>query len=291
MSTAVAALRSLRPRHWVKNAFVLAPVIFVRRFTEPEFLIPVLETFAVFCAVSSAVYVINDLADRQIDRLHPVKRNRPIAAGLLSVPAAWVLAVVLAGGSLLTAAWLSTPLLYIVAGYLGLNLAYSFHLKKLAVLDVMVVSAGFLLRAWGGAAVIDVAMSRWLVLCTGLLALLLGFVKRRQELVAWSGAGEHRPALRNYTLPFLDQLISVVTACTILAYALYAFSPETAEKLGTPWMGATLPFVFYGIFRYLQRVHGDGAGENPTRLILGDPPLRWTLLLWGLTVLFLLHGT
>ncbi|HKQ62953.1 MAG TPA: UbiA prenyltransferase family protein, partial [Candidatus Polarisedimenticolaceae bacterium] len=177
----------------------------------------------------------------------------------------------------------------VAAGYALLNLTYSLGLKQVVILDVMLVAAGFLLRAWAGTIVLGVEMSRWLVLCTGLIALFLAFVKRRQELAALEPGRESRPILREYSLPFLDQMISIVTAATTLAYSLYAFSPEVAQKLGTQWLGLTIPFVFYGIFRYLYLVHQRGAGENPTALVLSDAPLIWTMLLWGAMVILALY--
>lgn len=289
MSTLAAVARSLRPQQWVKNAFVFATIVFAQQAHRPELLLRVTVAFAAFCALSSAVYLLNDLLDRDADRLHPEKRRRPIASGALAPAPAAAAALLLAGGALVASALLSPLSFWIAALYLAQNVAYSLALKRVAVLDVMVVAAGFLLRAWAGSAAIDVHMSRWLVLCTALLALFLGFVKRRQELASWDRVGEQRPVLRDYTLGYLDQVISIVTASTIVAYTLYVFSPEVADKLGTHWMALTLPFVLYGIFRYLHLVHRDGRGENPTRLILGDVPLLATLALWGATALAVLY--
>jgi len=289
MSTAGALIRSLRPRQWVKNVFVFAALVFGQRFIEPAAVLRSLAAFAVFCALSSAVYLINDIADREADRLHPTKRRRPIAAGLLSVRTAGIAALLLAGGAVWAAYVVSVPLASIAATYLAMNLAYSLKLKNVVILDVMIVAGGFLLRAWAGAVVLDVAMSHWLVLCTGLIALFLGFVKRRQEIASLPTSAEQRPILSEYSVPLLDHMISIVTASTLAAYSLYAFSTEVADKLGTPWMGLTLPFVIYGIFRYLYLVHRHGKGENPTGIVVSDPPLIWTMMLWGGTVLLLLY--
>jgi 4-hydroxybenzoate polyprenyltransferase len=170
-----------------------------------------------------------------------------------------------------------------------MNAAYSLALKRVVILDVMLVAAGFLLRAWAGAVVLGVEMSNWLVLCTGLIALFLALVKRRQEIATLGPSGEQRPILREYSLPLLDQMIGIVTSSTLLAYSLYAFSPQVAEKLGTRWMGLTIPFVLFGIFRYLYLIHLRGQGENPTTLVLSDGALRWTVGLWGAVVVLVLY--
>jgi 4-hydroxybenzoate polyprenyltransferase len=195
----------------------------------------------------------------------------------------------MAVGGLLAAFRLSTGFGEVAAGYLVLNLAYSFGLKRVVILDVMMVATGFLLRAFAGALVIDVAISRWLVMCTGLLALFLGFVKRRQEVVTMEEGSPTRPILKDYSLPFLDQMISVVTGATVVAYSLYAFSPEVAQKLGTTHLGLTIPFVLFGIFRYLYLVHQRGIGENPTAVVLTDIPLIVNVVLWSVVVVSALY--
>lgn len=289
--TAAAALVSMRPLHWIKNVFVLAPLVFAQRLVDTDAVLRALAAFALFCLMSSAVYLVNDLVDRELDRLHRQKRNRPIAAGELAPRLAATLAVLLAAGSFAGALFLGKEFAGILAGYLALNLVYSLGLKNVVILDVMLVASGFLLRAWGGAAAVAVGMSNWLILCTGLIALFLGFVKRRQELDGLVGMETaQRPILEEYSVGFLDQMIGVVTASTVLSYAFYAFSPEVAERLGTPYMGLTLPFVLYGIFRYLYLVHRRGEGESPTGLVVRDGPLRTAILLWGAVVLVLLFA-
>ena len=284
-----AVVSSLRPKQWIKNVFVLAPLVFAHGLDDPDAVVRALLAFAVFCALSSCVYLWNDIADREIDRLHPHKRNRPIASGALGPRPALALSMALAVAAL-GVAWGVEPGLAVVGlGYLLISLLYSVGLKRVVILDVMLVAAGFLLRALAGSVAIGVALSDWLVLCTGLIALFLGFVKRRQEITVLQGATGQRPALREYSLPFLDQMIGVVTASTVLAYALYALSPEVAEKLGTQWMGLTIPFVLFGIFRYLYLVHLQGEGDNPTALVLSDRPLLLNFLLWGATVLVVLY--
>jgi 4-hydroxybenzoate polyprenyltransferase len=282
-------LVALRPRQWAKNVFVFAALVFAGRLSDTDSLLRVALAFVIFCLLSSAVYLVNDVRDREADRLHPQKRRRPIAAGEIPPELAVAVATVLAVGALGAAFKLSTSFGEVAAGYVGLNLAYSFGLKRVVILDVMIVATGFLLRALAGALVIDVAISRWLVMCTGLLALFLGFVKRRQEVAAMEGASHTRPILKEYSLPFLDQMISVVTGATVVAYSLYAFSPEVAQKLGTSHLGLTIPFVLFGIFRYLYLVHQRGIGENPTAVVLTDLPLILDVLLWAVAVVVALY--
>ncbi len=288
---AAELLRAMRPQHWVKNVFVLAPLVFAQQVRDVPHVARVLAAVGLFSLMASAVYLINDIADRHFDRLHPDKCRRPIAAGTLPVGAAAAAAVVLVVLALGGAVLVNVDLAVILGVYLSMNLAYSVGLKRVVVLDVMLLSSGFLLRAWAGAVVIGVVMSHWLVLCTGLISLFLGFVKRRQELVAFDAeAANRRPILKEYSLPFLDQMVSTVTAGTIVAYSLYAFSPEVAEKLGTEWMGLTIPFVVFGVFRYLYLVYHRGYGQNPTALILHDPPLLVNLALWAAACLLALYG-
>lgn len=269
--------------------FVFAALVFAGRLSDHVAVLHVLGAFAVFCALSSAVYLVNDVRDVEADRAHPVKRRRAIAAGEVVPGTALTMAVVLAAGGLAGAFALEPGFGLVAAAYLLLNFAYSLGLKRVVILDVMMVAAGFLLRAIAGATVIDVEISHWLMLCTGLLALFLGFVKRRQELALLREGAPTRAILREYSLPFLDQMISVVTGATVVAYSLYAFSPEVAQKLGTQHLGLTIPFVLFGIFRYLYLVHQRGEGENPTAVVLTDPPLILDVALWAVAVLVALY--
>ncbi len=289
VQTFTAIVAGMRPKQWVKNVFVLAPTVFALQLGDPDVLMRSGLAFAVFCALSSVVYLWNDIADREADRKHPVKRHRPIASGALGVPLAVAVSFLLLGGALGGAWWLDGGFLAVGVTYLLMNVLYSGWLKKVVIIDVMIVASGFLLRAIGGGLAVGVAISQWLVLCTGLISLFLGFVKRRQEIVALDGNTEQRPTLAHYSVPFLDQMISIVTASTVLAYCLYAFSPEVAEKLGTDWMGLTIPFVLFGIFRYLYLVHQQGEGENPAALVLKDLPLMLNVLAWGGTAVLVLY--
>jgi 4-hydroxybenzoate polyprenyltransferase len=291
-ATGPALWRALRPSHWIKNVFVFAALVFAQELGSPEAIARSVGAFVVFCMLSSAVYLLNDILDRESDRAHPVKRARPIASGQVSVATAGTVSVLLAVAGLVGSVLLGPGFASVAGTYIVMNIAYSVRLKRVVILDVMLVAAGFLLRAWGGAVVLGVAMSHWLVLCTGLIALFLGFVKRRQEIAGAAPSATTRPILREYSLPFLDQMIAIVTSSTLLAYALYVFSGEVADKLGTRYMGLTLPFVLFGIFRYLYLVHQRGQGESPTDVVVRDGPLVVTFLLWGvacLVALYVLH--
>jgi 4-hydroxybenzoate polyprenyltransferase len=286
----LALLLALRPRQWAKNVFIFAALVFAGRLEDPALVLRVCGAFVVFCGLSSAAYLLNDVRDREADRRHPQKRNRPIAAGAIAPSTGLAASLVIGATALIAAFSFSRGFGIVALAYLLLNVAYSLGLKRVVILDVMMVAAGFLLRALAGAVVINVAISQWLVLCTGLLALFLGFVKRRQEITSMEGEPVTRPILKEYSLPFLDQMIAIVTGATVVAYSLYAFSPEVAHKLGTQHMGVTIPFVLFGIFRYLYLVHQRGVGENPTGVVLTDAPLLLDVMLWGIAVVVALYA-
>ena len=291
MSPLTAVLLSLRPRQWVKNLFVFAGLIFSQSLFTP-LVWPALAAFAVFCALSGAIYVFNDLADVEKDRLHPTKRNRPIASGALSVPAATVLGVLLVLGSLVAAYAISVRFGLVATAYALLLTAYSAWLKHMVILDVLTVAVGFVLRAVAGAAAIGVEISGWLVICTILVALFLALGKRRHEYRTLRGdAAAHRPILAEYSESFLDQMVAVVTASTVTAYALYTMSPETVAKFHTRWLPATLPFVLYGIFRYLYLVYQRRLGGNPSELLLSDRALLINSICWICAVLLIIYGS
>ena len=282
-------LRSLRPVQWVKNLIVFAGLIFSRHFDRSDDVLRSLGVFGVFCALASAIYLFNDIRDRESDRAHPYKKTRPIAAGELSVGVAATASLILFAVGLTAACLLGLSVFITVAVYVLLNIAYSMGLKRVALVDVMIVALGFVLRAVGGAEVIDVEISPWLVVCTLLLALFLGFGKRRWELVALGeDAPSHRAALAGYTTHLLDQLIAVTTASTVVAYALYTLAPETQAKFGTDQLIWTLPFVLFGVFRYLWLIHGAQEGGNPTSALLRDWPIVVTAVLWLVTVIIII---
>ena len=246
--------------------------------------------FAVFCALSGAVYLFNDLLDRDADQRHPLKQHRPIASGQLSPRIALAAGAVLSA-SALGGAYAIRPALLVVSGiYLVLLVVYSLVLKHLVIIDALTIAGGFVLRAAAGAVAIQAPISQWLLVCTTLLALFIAFSKRRHELTLLAdGATDHRRILEEYSPYLLDQMIAVVTASTLIAYSVYAISPDTAERLGTRWLGLTIPFVLYGIFRYLYLVHQKRGGGSPAELLLTDRPLLACVALWVLALAVLLY--
>ena len=280
---------SARPGQWIKNSLVLAALIFARQFTDGAQVRRALVCLGGFICLSAAVYLWNDVKDRQSDQLHPQKRRRPIASGILSIHLALSTAgvlVVVGLGSLLI---LGLDVLLIGTGYLVNNVLYTLWIRREVILDVMSISAGFLLRAGAGAVVIGVRFSPWLLLCTLLLSLFLGLCKRRNEIVVLAdGASEHRRTLGEYSLAFLDQAIALVTSSTLIAYALYTLSPDVQSKLHSVHLPWTIPVVLYGLFRYLYLVYQRHRGGDPSRLLLTDWPLLVSILVWGLLVLGLL---
>jgi 4-hydroxybenzoate polyprenyltransferase len=283
-------LLSLRPRQWVKNLFVFGGLVFSQRlFTASVW--PALGAFAIFCALSGAIYLFNDVADRDKDRLHPSKRERPIASGLLAIPVALGSAMVLIVVGLAAAAALSPRFAVVALAYVGLLSLYSVALKHVVIVDVLTVAMGFVLRAVGGALAIGVDISGWLLICTILIALFLALGKRRHEYLTLDGeAARHRPILAEYSAGLLDQMIAVVTASTVTAYALYTMSPETVAKFHTQLLPATLPFVLYGIFRYLYLLYRRQLGGNPSELFLNDRALLLNTVGWILAVLLIIYG-
>lgn len=284
-------LKSMRPAQWAKNVFVLAPLVFAHRLTDPEALRIALLAFAGFCCAASAVYLLNDIRDREADRNHPLKRHRPLAAGTLSVGVAATTALILAllAGA---ASWrLGSGFALCLGIYLALNAAYSWGLKHVVILDVMAIAAGFLLRVLAGAMALDVAVSRWLLLCTLFLSLFLAFSKRRHEITLLSdqAAGQRR-VLSHYSTAFLDPMINVVTASALISYALYTTAPETVAKYGSEKLVYTVPIVLYGIFRYLYLTYQRADERNPTEAMLTDRPLLATAALWVLAVVWIVYG-
>jgi 4-hydroxybenzoate polyprenyltransferase len=283
-------LRELRPEQWVKNAIVFAALVFGLRLLDPEAVLRSLAAFAVFCAASSSVYLVNDVFDRERDRLHPLKRMRGVASGRISVPAALLAGVVLGVSALAGGFATSTGLGVVVALYLALNAAYSAVLKHVVMVDVIGIALFFVLRAVAGAAAIPVEISPWLVVCAFMVMLFVALGKRRAELAALEDALRHRPASRGYTLELLDQLMTVVVSATIVSYCLYTLSPEVREKFAVNHLEATVPFVLYGLFRYLWLVRNTELAANPSRAVLVDGPLLGTILLWGATVVALIYA-
>jgi 4-hydroxybenzoate polyprenyltransferase len=289
MSLPRALLVSLRPHQWTKNLVVLAALAFSKHLFDADAVARAAAAFVVFCALSGAAYLANDLGDAERDRAHPAKRTRPIASGALALPVARAAAVSLFALGLL-ASWALGPGFFLCAvAYLALNLAYTFGLKNLVILDVLAIAVGFVLRAVAGAVVIQVVFSEWLIVCTLLLALFLALAKRRHELVTLEDAAGHRSILAEYSPYLLDQMTAVVTASCLTAYAFYTLAPETVEKYRTDRLALTIPFVIYGIFRYLYLVHRKEQGGSPSDVLLTDWPLLAATVLWGLVVVLIVY--
>jgi 4-hydroxybenzoate polyprenyltransferase len=291
VSTFRLLLISLRPEQWSKNLFLFAGVLFGARLLDIEAIGRATAGFAVFCALSGVVYLVNDLADRAGDQRHPLKRLRPIASGRLSPRIAFTAALLLGVVALAAAVWLSPRFAMYAGAYVALLVVYSVVLKHLVIIDVLTIAAGFVLRAAAGAVVVFVPISHWLLVCMTLLALFLVLSKRRHELtLLGDDATTHRPILEEYSPYLLDQMIAVVTASTLVAYAVYSTSTETAERLNTTRLGVTIPFVLYGIFRYLYLVHQKRGGGSPADLLLTDRPLLACVGLWALCVALILYS-
>ncbi|MDH5784996.1 MAG: decaprenyl-phosphate phosphoribosyltransferase [Chromatiales bacterium] len=281
-------LKLMRPHQWLKNGFVLVGPFFAHAWGTPGVVSSVLLALIAFCLIASAIYVVNDLADVEADRLHPTKRLRPLAAGTVSNGGAVWLAIILFVVGM-AAAWFASPMVaLIVLAYLFLNLAYTWRLKQVVILDVFIIAAGFMLRILAGTTGIGIEPSSWLLLTGLMVTLLLGFSKRRSELAVMERSGEMtRSVLQSYSLPMLDLMIGVCTAGVVMAYSLYTMSSETIAIHQTDNLIYTVPFVLYGMFRYLYRTFVDNLGEDPARDILRDPHLLVTLVGWVVTTLWL----
>ena len=285
----VEYLRLLRPRQWLKNVFVFAGLIFSRQFFYPDSIEKSIYAFVVFCLLSSCGYIINDILDYKEDRAHPVKSKRPIAAGKISRGQAAVVGALLLVLSLCSAYLLGAKFSYVCLIYLTVIVLYSTAIKNIVILDVLFVALGYVLRAIAGATVIAVEISSWLLLCTLLIALFLAISKRRTEIVLLGeGATKHRRILSQYSLGLLNQMIAVVTAACIVAYCLYTLAPETVVKFGTRNLIFTVPFVIYGIFRYLYITYQKVEADIPEKVLISDLPLQVCLVLWILTCLVIL---
>ncbi|MCK4506794.1 MAG: decaprenyl-phosphate phosphoribosyltransferase [Candidatus Aegiribacteria sp.] len=290
MKTLSALLKNLRIRSWTKNLFVFAGILFGNHWDDPRAIGLTALGALGFCLLSSSVYLINDIADRDRDKCHPEKKNRPIASGALPVSLAAVAAFLLASGVLITS-WILAPTYALVLSiYLIMQLSYSFKLKHVVILDVLIIAAGFVLRALAGvtlamdAGYSDISISHWLIVCTFFLAIFLAFAKRRYEVVSLGeNAAGHREILEEYSISLLDELMGIATAASIIGYSIYSVSQRTMELVSTKlWL--TIPFVTYGIFRYLYLIHIKGHGGSPDRIILTDKPLLLNILLWVIAV-------
>ncbi len=286
-----AIIKSLRPHQWVKNTFVFAGVVFSGYFLQLDYLLTTIYAFIVFCMAASGVYLFNDILDKNNDTQHPIKRFRPIASGNLPLPLAYIMAFGLWICSGIWSYFLNTEFFILIIAYIILHILYTIWLKKIVIWDLMAVSAGFVLRAVGGAFVINVEISSWLLVCTSLLALFLITAKRRAELSNIDRSKSTRPVLKKYSMKFLDSLLIVLTAATMTAYTLYVFSPETIEHFGTRTLGLTIPFVFYGIFRYLYLIFHSQQGENPEKVLFKDKSFLINITIWIIMVILIIIKT
>ena len=285
-------LISLRPHQWTKNLVIFAPLIFSKELNNPQLLVLSIAAFLNFCFLSSGVYLINDVLDYEKDRHHPEKKNRPVAAGRVRISTALTLGIFLFVASLIAAYFLGIKFFTIAVLYTFVSLGYNFYFKTIAILDVMAISIGFVLRAIAGSEAIQVESSFWLLLCTFLLALFLALSKRRHELVFLSeSAVKHRANLANYSPYLLDQMIGVVTASCVLAYTLYTVSDETVAKFHTNRLSLTIPFVYFGIFRYLYLIHQKNEGGKPSRHLYSDKPLLVSIILWIVACVVIIYSS
>ena len=283
-------LKLMRPTQWLKNGILMAALVFAGEATNPDKVQLAVYALIIYCLLSSAVYVFNDLIDRENDRQHPLKKARPVASGQISLAVAVTLAVAL-GALGIAGAWLvNWPFFMVALVFLALNLLYTLWLKHIVIVDVMSIAVSFVLRAYAGALAIEVPASKWMLINTLLLALFLGFGKRRHELLLLEDdATSHRRILDRYSPYLLDQLIGVVTASVVVMYMLYTFSSEVMHKLGTENLFVTIPFVVYGVFRYLYLIHKEEKGGSPTRVMIGDAPILINVILWLITAIVVLY--
>jgi len=290
-------IQKMRPRQWTKNLVVFAPLFFSEKqlIFKPMAWLASLGAFALFCGLSGAVYLMNDLIDLEKDRAHPEKCKRPIATGELPIEVARMGVLTLLVVCLAFASRLPPYFFWSAVAYFLANVAYSLKLKNMVILDVLTIAIGFVLRAQAGVGAMQavdsgVQISHWLILCTLTLALFLGLAKRRQEIARLGeGAADHRKILREYSLRYLDDMTTIVSAVTIISYALYTVSTDTIAKYHTDHLVYTVPFVVYGIFRYLYLIHIRGQGDNPSEIVLSDRPLQVNLLLWIVSVEMIIH--
>jgi len=282
--------RTLRPYQWVKNGFVLMGLVFSHSWNNPQLVQQVVAAFAAFCLISSTVYVFNDLIDRERDRAHPEKRKRPIAAGRLSTGFAVTIGGVVGSTGLLLGLWAGYGVVIVLLAYLVMNVAYSVRLKHIVILDVFIISTGFMLRILAGTMGVGIPPSNWLLFCGLMITLFLGFAKRRAEMgvIANGQQGNHRAVLEDYTLILLDTFIAVSAMGVILSYSLFTMSPETIEIHGTRNLIYTVPFIVYGLFRYVFLFHTAGSGGDPARDLFRDPHLLVSVLGWTLVTLWML---
>lgn len=290
-------LITVRPEQWTKNLVLFAGLLFAGGLTDPALILLSVQGFFAFCLLSGASYIMNDLVDLKSDREHPEKRLRPLAAGTLSPGVAGVAALLAAGGALAWAYRLNAPFGNVALAYVCLNVLYSFVLRRVVILDVMSIAVGFVLRAVASVEVLvarapGIELSPWLLVCTFFLALFLGLGKRRHEvIVLGSAAADHRPTLERYPRGYVDALISIVASSTIVSYAIYSIWPGTVEKVGSARLVYTIPFVVYGVLRYLYLMLATGQGGKPAKALVSDRPLGLNIILWAGAVAIIIYAS
>ncbi|MDQ1354600.1 MAG: Decaprenyl-phosphate phosphoribosyltransferase [Acidobacteriota bacterium] len=285
MRTFALFVKSMRVHQWVKNAFIFAPMIFSLRFLQVDYIKKSLLAFFLFSLVAGSIYIFNDCFDKKKDRLHPDKRNRPIASGALRIPTALGGAFVILAVSLIAIFKFNRNFFIIAVVYILMNILYSYFLKNIVILDVMVIAVGFVLRVKIGGDIDNIELSVWILIVTFLLAIFLGLIKRRQELVKINNSdgnpdSETRKTLKKYNLSLLDQLISITTATTLISYIIYVANPNVLEKFNTKDLYLTVPFVVFGVFRYLYLTYSEGKGENPAEILFSDLPFLINIIMW-----------
>jgi 4-hydroxybenzoate polyprenyltransferase len=286
----VTCVAAMRPYQWTKNLLLFAALVFAGELGHAEKALVSLAAFVAFCLAASATYIFNDLLDIESDREHPKKRHRPLASGALSPFAAWLLLIALFAASIAIAWSIRVEFLLALVAYVVLTLAYTLKLKHVMIVDVMAIALGFVIRAVAGALALNVPFSNWLVVCTLFLATFLGLSKRRQEIVLLEeGAQSHRQVLQHYTVHYLDQLILIMAGGTLITYTIYTCSPEVIQRLGTDKLYVTLPFVVYGLFRYLHLIHHETGGGDPSSTLIKDRPLGVTVVLWAIACAVLIY--
>lgn len=272
-------IKLMRPKQWIKNLFVFAALIFSMNFLKPVYIAQALTCFIVFCMISSSIYILNDIIDIEKDRQHPKKKNRPLAKGTVSIKSASIVGSLLMGGALVGSFFFNPKVGIVIGLYLLNNLLYSFKIKHIVIVDIISIAIGFILRVIAGALAIDVQVSAWLLVCTFFISLFLGIGKRRSEIIILDdNATDHRKNLKDYIPEFIDQITSIVIACTIMSYSLYTFTAY--EHM---YMMLTIPFVVYGILRYLYLIYTQDEGGSPTELVLTDKHIIIDVILWGMT--------
>jgi 4-hydroxybenzoate polyprenyltransferase len=284
-------IRLIRPKQWIKNLFVLGPIVFSKHLLEPNYLFSAILAFIGFCLISSTVYIINDIFDIESDRFHPKKKDRPIASGRISINTAIILATFILVISILIVINLKLNFIIILILYLLMNIMYSVWFKHVVILDVFCVAAGFMLRVIGGAVVIDVLASNWLIICTLFFSLFLGFAKRRSEISTMSNQAENisRKVLSDYSIPFIDQMLTITASSVAISYSLYTVSERTIKEFRSEYLIYTTVFVLYGIFRYLYLIITKNLGEDTAQVVLKDFPILLNIFFWLISCVFILY--